>query len=150
MLNSRTKSNWRIKVQLREPRPGSLLHHPRCQSRSRSAALVPASRLRCDGLTGWRGCRHHSHQNRGPDLYVSMSDLCIRVDKNETDLNVCPVISLHGRNAPSLVELDLPDAAEIRQEIPRAFTRFGVPHFERAVRARHNLLPVVHEAGDCA
>ncbi len=42
-------------------------------------------------------------------------------------LDVCKIVTLHSSNTSPLVKFDLPNAAEISQEILRAFACLDVP-----------------------
>ncbi len=65
-------------------------------------------------------------------------------------LDICNVVTLDRSDASSLVEFDLPHAAQIGQEILDELASGDVPHFEGPVGTRNDLLCVVLEAGDGA
>jgi hypothetical protein len=63
-------------------------------------------------------------------------------------LDMGHVIPLHRSDASPLVEFDLPDAAEVGQEILDAIPVLDVPHFQGAIGTGDDLLPIVLETGD--
>ncbi len=65
-----------------------------------------------------------------------------------TDLDICQTIPLHSRDASSFVKLDLPDTAEVGEEVLDAVTGLNVPHLHRFLTAGDDLAGIVLEAGD--
>ena len=63
-------------------------------------------------------------------------------------LNVCHAVSLNSSNAATLVELDLPNTAQICEQVLNELARLHVPHLECSVRARDDLLAIMLEAGN--
>ena len=65
-------------------------------------------------------------------------------------LDISHEVPLNSCHAASLVELDLPNPAEVRQEVFDEFASSHVPHLERAVRPRYDLLSVMLKASYCS
>ena len=51
----------------------------------------------------------------------------------QTYLDVSKVIPLHRGDTSSLVESNLPNSTQVREQVAQALTSLDVPHFERAV-----------------
>lgn len=64
-------------------------------------------------------------------------------------LNVRKIITLHSGNTTALIKANLPHPRKVCQKVTNAFSIAYVPHLERTIRARDNLLTVVLKAGDC-
>jgi hypothetical protein len=61
--------------------------------------------------------------------------LCLCSSDHIAYLNVRQAVSLNSSDASTLIELDLPDSTEIRQQILDELARIDVPHLKRAVGA---------------
>ena len=59
------------------------------------------------------------------------------------------VVTIRGRNTPTSVEDDLPDAGDTRQQVTHIGSVANVPHLESPVGSTENLELVVLEAGNC-
>jgi hypothetical protein len=66
----------------------------------------------------------------------------------KTYFDICHVFPLNGRNATPFIELDLPDPAQICQEVLDKLPSLDIPHFECTIRAGNDLLTVMLEACD--
>ena len=65
-----------------------------------------------------------------------------------TYFDIGQIVTLDGSYTAPPVELDLPDAAQIRQEILDTLARLDIPHFDRLLATTNNLPPVVLEASN--
>jgi hypothetical protein len=66
------------------------------------------------------------------------------------NFNVCQIVALDCGDTSAIIELDLPHATEICEEVADTFAGSHVPHFQGAIGARDHFLVIVLEAGDGA
>lgn len=64
------------------------------------------------------------------------------------NLDIRQLVPLDSSHTPSLVKLDLPDAAEIAQQILDTLASSDVPHLDRLLAAANNFAAIVLETGD--
>lgn len=77
-------------------------------------------------------------------------DLVLRNRPKVEQLELARTVALNRGDAVSLVERDLPDSRQVREQVSNEFTRLRIPHLERPVRTRDDLVLVVLETGDRA
>lgn len=65
-----------------------------------------------------------------------------------TYLDVSQVITLYSCNTASVIELDLPDAAEVGEKVADTSAITDVPHLQGPVRPGDDLLAIMLEASD--
>ena len=65
-----------------------------------------------------------------------------------TYFDISQTITLHRGNTPPVIELDLPHATKVCEEVSNTLAVSHIPHLQRPVRPGDDLLSIVLEAGD--
>lgn len=74
--------------------------------------------------------------------------LAISNSSKVEDLDIRQLVPLDSGHTSSLVKLDLPDAAEIAQQVLDTLASSDVPHLDRLLAAANNFAAIVLETGD--
>lgn len=64
------------------------------------------------------------------------------------NFDISQTITLHRGNTPPVIELDLPHATKVCEEVSNTLAVSHIPHLQRPVRPGDDLLSIVLEAGD--
>ncbi len=115
-------------------RPKTSVQDPSCWLASWSFYHISSILVHDDSSTASFGGNSISNRAKVENL-EQLSVSCISRVTLITYLDICQVVPLHSCDTAAVVELDLPDAAQVRQQVLDTFSGLDVPHLQGAIGA---------------